>query len=311
MVFAEKFADLYKGGEFNHLINESLLEDIKNVTSTNSAPSGVLVERNFTANTHKVDLIQFPDNGHYDPRLLQIDFFRNICLTDQKVFKDGVLVEKIYSLNTLPLENSYDETSETRDSIKKVFDTWNPYYKRFLDSVLKCFDGESDNFLGAVSFSCNGWGENYNPALDGKFNCLICHEYPDAQFDRDKEIIEKLCNLYKIVETAEDKKDLDSIIEKITPILSKENLKINYKLIQSKSEYKEFEMIIYPFDNDFRNDVFVTTLKCLHENFELDLETIKQLSEWENGERLFGFISLRLVKKDKVELETICSYGTL
>lgn len=311
MVFAEKFADLYERREFDDLINETIVEDLKNTISTNSAPSGVLVERNFTANTHKVILNQFPDNGHFDSRLLEIDYFKNICLTDQKVFEDGLLVEKIYSFNTLPLENSYDETSETRDSIKKVFDTWNPYYKRFLDSVLKCFDGESENFLGGLSFSCDGWGDNYNPSLDGKFNRFICHEYPDAQFDRDKQIIEKLCNLYKIVETDSDKKDLESIIEKITPILSKENLKINYKLIQSKSEYKEFDMIIYPMEHDFRNDIFVSTLKCLHENFDFDINTIKQLSEWENGERLFGSIILRLIKKDKVELEIICSYGTL
>lgn len=311
MVFAEKFASLHDNGEFSYLLNESIVEDIKNVMSNNSAPSGVLIERNFTTNTHKVILNQFPDNGHFDPRLLQLDYFRNICLTDQRVFQDGTLVEKIYSLNTLPLENSYDESSETRDSIKNVFDTWNSYYKRFLDSVLKCFDGESKNFLGALSFSCNGWGENYNPALDGKFNRLICHEYPDAQFDRDKEIIEKLCNLYKIVETDDDKLELDSIIEKIEPILSKENLKINYKLIQSKLEHKEFEMIIYPMIHDHRNDIFVSTLKCLHENFDFDLNVIKDLSEWENGERLFGSITLRLIKKDKVELESICSYGTL
>jgi hypothetical protein len=160
-----------------------------------------------------------------------------------------------------------------------------------IDSVLKCFDGESENFLNGLSFSCNGWGENYNPSFDQKFNRIICHEYPDAQFDRDKTIIEKLCNLYKIVETDDDKKDLDSIIEKIKPILSKENLKINYKLIQSKLEYKEIE--------------------CLHENFKFDLNVIKELNSWENGERMFGSISLKLIKRDKVEIESICSYGTL
>ena len=311
MVFAEKFVDIYDTGEFNHLLNEIVIDDIKQVTSSNSSPSGVLIERNFTRNTHRIVLAQFADNGHFDPRLLQIDFFKNKCQTDWKIFENGILSEKLYSFNTLPIENSYDETLETRDSIKNVFDTWSPYYKRFLDSVLKCFDGESENFLNGLSFSCNGWGENYNPSFDQKFNRIICHEYPDAQFDRDKTIIEKLCNLYKIVETDDDKKDLDSIIEKIKPILSKENLKINYKLIQSKLEYKEIELTIYPMVHEFRNDIFVSTLKCLHENFKFDLNVIKELNSWENGERMFGSISLKLIKRDKVEIESICSYGTL
>lgn len=311
MVFAEKFVDIYDSGKFDHLLNENILEDIKTVTSTNSSPSGVLVERNFTTNTQKIILGQFPDNGHFDPRLLQIDFFKKICQTDWKIFEGGILVEKLYSFNTKYLENSYDEISETRDAIKNVFDTWNPYYKRFLDSVLKCFDGESDNFLNGISFSCDGWGENYNPSLNGKYNRIICHEYPDAQFDRDKKIIEKLSDLYKLVETDKDQKDLNLIIEKISPILSKENLKINYKLIQSKLEYKEFELTIYPMINKVRNDIFVSTLKCLHENFNFDLNIIKELNDWENGERLFGSISLKLIKKDKIELEIISSYGTL
>jgi hypothetical protein len=311
MVFAEKFVDAYNSGQYNHLLNKDIVDDIWNVVSTNSAPSAVLVERNFTTNTHKVALGQFSDNGHFDPRLLQIDLFRNKCQTDWKIFEKGVLVEKSYSFNTLELENSYDEKLEVRDSIKTVFDTWNPYYKRFLDSVLKCFDGESENFLNGLSFSCNGWGENYNPSLDGKFNRLICHEYPDAQVDRDRSIIEKLCNLYKIVENDEDEKDLNSIIEKIEPILSKENLKINYKLIQSKHHYKEFELDIYPMIHEARNDIFVSTLKCLNENFDFDLDVIKELNDWENGERLFGTISLKLTKKNKVELEILSSYGTL
>jgi DNA-binding cell septation regulator SpoVG len=311
MVFAEKFADLNSQETFNHLLNENIVEDIRNVVSNNSSPSCVLIEKNFTTDTHKVILTQFPDNGHFDSRLLELDLFKNICLTDHKVFSNGTLIEKIYSFNTLALENSYDELLTTRDSIKTVFDTWNPYYKRFLDSVLKCFDGESENFLSDLSFSCDGWGQNYNPSFDGKFNRLICHEYPDAQLDRDVSIIKKLCNLYKITETDQDNDDLDLIIEKITPILSKENLKINYKLTQSKLEYKEFEIIIHPIVHEFRNDVFVSTLKCLHENFDLNIDVIKQLSDWENDERLFGFISLRLVKKDNVELEIVCSYGTL
>jgi hypothetical protein len=310
MVFAEKFVDIYDTGEFSHLLNETIIDDIKYVVSNNSSPSAVLVERNFTAGTHKIVLGQFADNGHFDPRLLEMDLFRNKCQTDWKIFEDRTLKEKSYSFNTLAIENSYDETSETRDSIKNVFDTWNPYYKRFLDSVLKCFDGESDNFLNGLSFSCDGWGENYNPSLDGNFNRIICHEYPDAQFDRDKTIIEKLSSLYKIVETDDDKGDLDSIIEKIRPILSKENLKINYKLIQSKSEHKEFEMTIYPMIHEARNDIFVSTLKCLHENFNFDLNIIKELNNWENGMQMFGSISLKLIKKDRVELETICSYGT-
>jgi len=61
MVFAEKFASLHDNGEFPYLLNESIVEDIKNVMSNNSAPSGVLIERNFTTNTHKVILNQFPD----------------------------------------------------------------------------------------------------------------------------------------------------------------------------------------------------------------------------------------------------------
>lgn len=310
-MFAEKLIDAYNSEKFNHLLNEQILDEVKHVLSTTGSPTATLIEKNFTTDTHKVVLGTFLDNGHFDPRLLHVDLFKNKCQTDWKIHENGVLVEKSYSFANTPLENSYDETSETRDAIKSVFDQWNPYYKRFLDSVLKCFDGESDNHLNGISFSCDGWGENYNPNLDGKFNRLICHEWPDAQFERDKKIIENLCNLYKITETDQDKDDLDSIIKKIEPILSKENLKINYKLIQSKSECKEFELVIYPFVHESREDVFTSTLKCLHENFDLSLDVIKELTSWEEEDRRFGYISLKLIKKDKIQLEIMCSYGTI
>jgi hypothetical protein len=215
-------------------------------------------------------------------------------------YENCTFVEKSYSFNTTLLENSYDESLDTRNEIKSVFDEWNPYYKRFLNSCLNCFDGESDNYLNGLGFHTNKL-----------YNHLLCHEYPTAEFDRDKHIIENLCELYTITETNQDKFDLNEIIYKLKPILSKENLKLNFKLTQSKVDFKEFEIVIYPIVHDAKDDIFNFTCNVLINENLLDQTTAQEFLSWESFERRKGYIKLKINKTDRVRLEVIASYGVI
>lgn len=299
-MFADKLISSLNTNQYNTLLNDEIIEEVKTLEDNVSAPSGVLIEKNFTTNTHKIVFVTFRDNGHFDNSNLVSERFQERSQGIYDFYENAEHVEKSYSFNTTLLENSYDDDLSTRNEIKAVFDEWNSYYKRFLTASLNCFDGESDNYL-------NGLGYHTNKL----YNHLLCHEYPTADFDRDKHIIESLCELYTITETNQDKFDLNEIIYKLRPILSKENLKLNFKLTQSKVDFKELEIVIYPIVHDAKDDIFSFTCNTLiSENF-LDLIIAQEFLSWESPERKLGYIKLKLTKTDRVRLEVITSYGVI
>lgn len=297
-MFVDKFISSLNTGSYNALLNGAILDEIKEVEESNNPPTAVLIENNFTKNTYNIVFMTLFDNGHFDISKLTSEMFKNKTQMVLDVFHNKIQIEKGYGFDTLHLENSYDENLIVRKEIKNSFDDWNPYYKRFLDSCLNCFDGESDNYLNGLYFSTNKL-----------YNRLICHEYPDAQYDRDKFIIENLCNLYSIVENNQDRYDLNELIYKLKPILSKENLKLNYRLTHSKSDYKEFEIMIYPMIHESREDIFPFTLDSLVENLLLNLNIAEELKSWESDYRKLGFITLKFIKEDRLRLEILASYG--
>jgi hypothetical protein len=297
-MFVDSFISSLETNQYNTLINNEIVDEVRALEESQNAPSAILLENNLTNNTHKVVFITFPDNGHFDVSTLYSEIFQKKAQTVLDVYEDKIQIEKGYSFNTLNLENSYDEDLTIRKEVKLAFDAWSPYYKRFLDSCFNCFDGESDNYLNGLYSSTNKL-----------YNRLICHEYPDAQFDRDKNIIEQLCELYKITETNQDKFDLNEIIHKLQPILAKENLKLNYRLIQSKNQFQEFEIMIYPMVHDARNDIFYFTLDHLKNIELLNFTVVEELKNWESDRRKFGHISLKIIKQDRIRLEVLASYG--
>lgn len=297
-MFVDKFISSLATNQYNNLLNDEIINEIKELEESQNPPTAILVENNFTKNTHKIVFMTLFDNGHFDISKLESEIFQNKTQMVLDMFENKIQVERGYGFDTLHLENSYDKTSIVRDEIKKSFDAWNPYYKRFLSSCLNCFDGESDNYLNGIYFS-----------TEKLYNRLICHEYPDAQYDRDKSIIEQLSTLYNISETNQDKFDLNELIYKLKPILSKENLKLNYRLMHSKNEFKEFEIMIYPMVHEARENIFDFTLNSLTENSLINPKISEELKNWEYDYRKLGFITLKFIKEDRVRLEILGSYG--
>jgi len=297
-MFADTFISSLKTNEYNNLLNDEIINDIKEIEESRNTPTAVVIENNFTKNTYKIIFMTLFDNGHFDISGLGSELFQEKTRMVLDMYENKVQIEKGYGFDTIHLENSYDETSIVRDEIKKCFDTWNPYYKRFLNSCLNCFDGESDKNLNGIYFSTKKL-----------YNRIICHEYPDAQYNRDKNIIEQLCNLYGITETNQDLFDLNEIIHKLKPILSKENLKLNYRLSFLKNDFKEFEIMIYPMVHEAREDIFYFTIDSLVENSLLNLTVAEELKQWEGDQRKLGYITLKFVKEDRVRLEILGSYG--
>lgn len=298
-MFADKFISGLATNQYNNLLNAEIIEEIKDLEETQNPPTAILIENNFTKNTHNIVFMTLSENGHFDVSKLESEIFQNKTLMVLDIYENKIQIEQGYAFDTLSLENSYDDPLTIRKEIKNCFDCWNPYYKRFFDRCLNYFDGESDNYLDGIYFSTN----------KKTYNRLICHEYPDAQYTRDKFIIEKLSILYDVAETNQDRFDLNEIIHKLKPILEKENLKLNYKLLFSKKQLKQFEIMIYPMIHEERKNIIEFTLNSLVENSLLDPTISEELKNWEHDYKKLGYITLKFIKEDRVRLEVLASYG--
>lgn len=299
-MFSQKLLESYNSGVFNSLLDENIINEVTELETNNAPPSAVIVEKNFSTNSHKIFFRTIPDSGHFTVEDLESSNLQKKCIANLLVFENKILIEKAYGFDTLYLENSYDENDVIRNTIKLEFDKWNSYYKRFLDKVLNCFDGESDNYLNAVSFYKHE-----------KTNSLICHEYPTSDYIRDRHIIENLCNLYNITETNQDLHDLNNVILSIKNILEKEHVKINYKLKFSKESIQEIKLNLYPIIHEERDNILTFILQSLKESNLIDIDVANQLNRWEENYRKLAYISLKLVKKDRLRLEVLASYGVI
>lgn len=294
-MFAEKFSDLYNSGSHNLLLCDNSIEDIKYLESTNNPPSLVGIERNLTRGSYNIFFGTFADSGHFDCSEITGTVLSGKCIIQTNIFDNRKLTDKVFGFDTLMLENSYDESQIVRDDIKTTFDSWKPYYKAFLKSSLNCFDGESDNYLTEVGYS--------------SYDYLVCHEYPTSDYSRDSKIIKELCNLYKITTTNKDLYDLYQLIEKLKPLLEKDNLKLNFKLNQSKTEIPEIELVMSSIVHETREEIFTFISDELSKLNFISQEVRDQLNTWDDQDRKIGHISLKIRKQDMIRVEIIAAYG--
>ena len=298
-MFVEKFRELYNSNSFDLLVCENKIADIEAIENSTNPASLIGIEYNITRRSHRIFVGYFCDNGHFDSSEISSDLLKERTLIQTNVYRETsrTLDEKCYGFNTLMLENSYDEPKVITE-IKSTLDSWNPYYKAFLSSSLNIFDGESDNYLNELSFS-----------KQSKLNYVICHEYPVSQWERDKKIIEDLCNLYQISTTKKDVYDLYQLLDKLAPLLQKDNLKLSFKLNQSKLEVPEIELLITPIAHEAKSEVINFTLDHLVSIQMLNNDVVSQLKEWDNVERKLGHLSIKIKKQDMIRTEVSAAYG--
>ncbi len=298
-MFVEKFRELYNSNSFDLLVCGNKIADIEAIENSTNPASLMGIEYNITRRSHRIFVGYFCDNGHFDNSEISSELLKERTLIQTNVYQElsRTLDEKCYGFNTLILENSYD-IPKIRTEIKSTLDSWNPYYKAFLSSSLNVFDGESANYLNELSFS-----------KQSKLNYVICHEYPVLQWERDKKIIEDLCNLYQITTTKKDVYDLYQLLEKLVPLLQKENLKLSFKLSQSKLEVPEIELLITPIAHENKAEVISFTVNHLVDIQMVNINIASQLKEWDNAERKLGHLSIKIKKQDMIRTEVLATYG--
>lgn len=296
-MFSEKLSKADKN-EFNFLINDDIISDVSFLEEKHQPPSFVAIEKSFTSNKHNIIFGTLRDNGYFDSSGISSELLKERMIMQLDMYEDRYIKQRIYGFDTIYLENSYDLSLDTRIELKNVFDNWYPYSEDILTTSLNYFDGEGDNYLNSVS---------YHP--EEQINSLICHEFPTGDYIRDKTIIEKLCRFYGITETDDDKKELEQIIQKIEPILSKVNLKLNFLLKFSLIPIKELAFTVYPAHMDVRTDIIHFIINSFTEAGYLNELTARQLKNWELFERKFGFLKFKIYKEDTVKIELSASYG--
>jgi hypothetical protein len=300
-MYTEKFIDSFNEG-FGILLNDQIIEDIKYIEECNDIPTQIGVEKNFTDNTYKIALLYFNDNGYFNTEKLIDGKLKENAITQVKIFENKNLYEESYYFDTTKVENSYDEIKEIRDEIIKNFKNWDNYDENFLNFCIDSFDGDYSTLLNGISITS-----------EDKMNSLICHIYPNGNFETHKKIIERLCNLYNLTTTDTDKSKLNYIIEKISPILSCTDTKLSFEI-----SHDAISLIIHPMVNLYRHKVFhSSTIHLVNAGF-LDPLSANQLNSWQteinsrpiNG-RLKGYLKIKLSKEDYIKVKILSVYGVI
>ena len=307
-MYAEKFINAFNEG-YQVLVNNEIIEEVQYLEEHNDAPTQVGVEKNFTMGTHKVAFLYFNNNDFFNTEDLTSLGLQGRAITKVKFFENKNLTETAYYFDTTLIENSYDEDKSIRKEIEENYDNWNNYSKEFFTYTLNCFDGQHDTLLSGISFD-----------NEKNINSLVCHIYPNADVEKYKSIIEKLCDLYQITTSKRKKSNLDSLIEKISPILSDSNIKLSFEISHAKDNQKEISLIIHPIINDFRHDVVKSTADCLVEVNLLDELSAKQLDVWQpertvdsnpSHGRLKGYLKIKILSGNKLKIEVLSCYGVV